>query len=452
MIRRPSRPRPRENERGVTMLLVAVAMFAMLAMVALAIDVITLYSARSETQRVADSAALAAAKVLVDSGQLTDPATYQTGAQALATQLAKDISNQLSIAARQVQPADVTVTFGSGTGGFGVNPTVTVTVQNAFVPAFFSRIFNRTSLTVSATATAEAFTPSGSGSGAPVVARCIKPFLIPNCDPVLGTACGGAGTVTFFNTASGAITTPGVAPAGVIGEKFDLFSNCIGPGDCTTYNPPAVAATGPGGNPTLYYYPAQFPTMTTACPSCYTGTTDFEQNIACCNAAPISCGTTATSPVSNQLQLDTTVLPEGHFGPAQDGVSCLIHQTAGINGQDALQDTSPPPPLTYPLQIRVGSLHPLNGSGVSTSDLVTTSDSLVTIPVYDQVTAGGAPSAPLNIVGFLQVFITDVWQGGAPNRAGVFSVIVVNVLGCGTSATAAPVSSAAAVPIRLIHQ
>ena len=447
MIRRPSRPRPRQSERGVTMLLVAVAMFAMLAMVALAIDVITLYSARSETQRVADSAALAAAKVLVDSGQLTDPATYQTGAQALATQLAKDISNQLSIAARQVQPADVAVAFGSGTGGFGVNPTVTVTVQNAFVPAFFSRIFNRTSLTVSATATAEAFTPSGSGSGAPVVARCIKPFLIPNCDPVLGTACGGAGTVTFFNTGSGAVTNTGVAPAGVIGEEFDLFSNCIGPGDCTTYNPPAVAATGPGGNPTLFYYPAQFPTMTTACPSCYTGTTDFERNISCCNAAPISCGTTATSPVSNQLQLDTTVFPDGHFGPAQDGVQCLIHE-GGLSGQDSLVTG---PPLTYPLQIQVGTGHPLRGSGLTTGDLVTTSDSLVTIPVYDEVAAGGAPAAPVQIVGFLQVFINDSFQGGGP-KAGVFHVTVVNVLGCGSSATGAPVSAAAAVPIRLIHQ
>src|ERR1700752_4243733 len=140
MIHRRTMALPRHGERGVTLILVAIAMMSMLAMVALAIDVITLYSARSETQRVADTAALAAAKVLVDSGSMTDP-SYQANAKTLATQVAKDIGTQLSIAARQVQTADVTVSFGGA--NFSSNPNVTVTVQNAFLPAFFSRIFNR---------------------------------------------------------------------------------------------------------------------------------------------------------------------------------------------------------------------------------------------------------------------------------------------------------------------
>jgi uncharacterized membrane protein len=64
------------------MLLVVVAMMSILAIIALAIDVITLYSARSETQRAADSAALAAAKMLVDMGVTTDPtATVPKAAQ-----------------------------------------------------------------------------------------------------------------------------------------------------------------------------------------------------------------------------------------------------------------------------------------------------------------------------------------------------------------------------------
>ena len=46
-------------ERGVTMILVALAMVAIIAMAALSIDVITLYLARQEAQRSADSAALA---------------------------------------------------------------------------------------------------------------------------------------------------------------------------------------------------------------------------------------------------------------------------------------------------------------------------------------------------------------------------------------------------------
>jgi len=46
------------------MILVVISMLSMLAMVALAIDVIALYAARSEAQRAADGAALAAAKML----------------------------------------------------------------------------------------------------------------------------------------------------------------------------------------------------------------------------------------------------------------------------------------------------------------------------------------------------------------------------------------------------
>jgi hypothetical protein len=109
------------------------------------------------------------------------------------------------------------------------------------------------------------------------------------------------------------------------------------------------------------------------------------------------------------------------------------------------------PPMTYPLQIQVGSNNPLAGSVLSSNDLVTTSDSLVTIPVYDQTANGGAPPTTVSVIGFLQVFVQHVFPGGGGPKLGEFRVTVVNVLGCGSSATGAPVSSAAAVPVRLIH-
>src|SRR5947209_18879163 len=86
MIRRRTQLPLKNNERGVTMLLVVVAMLSMLGVIALAIDVITLYSARSETQRAADAAAIAAAKMLVDMGVTPDPtATVPTAPQIDAT-------------------------------------------------------------------------------------------------------------------------------------------------------------------------------------------------------------------------------------------------------------------------------------------------------------------------------------------------------------------------------
>ena len=50
------------------MVLIALAMVSLLAMAALAIDITTLYVARSEAQNAADAAALAGAKMFVTSG------------------------------------------------------------------------------------------------------------------------------------------------------------------------------------------------------------------------------------------------------------------------------------------------------------------------------------------------------------------------------------------------
>src|ERR1700747_342347 len=158
MIRRRTQlPLKNNNERGVTMILVVLAMLSMLGIIALPIDLIPLYSARSETQRAADAGALAAAKMLVDMGVTTDPtATVPTAAQIdAATKAAQSVAINLSIAARQVQTSDVTLSFpGSGTAAFSINPKVTVTVQNANLPTFFARIWSRGALTAPASAPA----------------------------------------------------------------------------------------------------------------------------------------------------------------------------------------------------------------------------------------------------------------------------------------------------------
>jgi Flp pilus assembly protein TadG len=456
MIRRRTHTHPKHSERGVTMILVVLAMLSMLGIIALAIDVITLYSARSEAQRAADSAALVAAKMLVDAGVTGDPTNsgLQTVAQGIATTAAKDVGKQSVIAGTPVQAADVTVSFpNAGAASFGINPQVSVTVVNSNLPTFFSRIWSRATLTVRATALAEGFNPSNSttltgGASPPVIARCVKPFIIPNCDPqhAGGTGCGGT-AATFFNPADGSITNSGIAPGGIIGEGFDLVSDCGAlPGVCTP-GPPA-AGPGPGG-PTLQYYPAVIPAATNACPAACGGGTNFENDISCCNPTPLSCGATVTPPAVNQLSIDTTIFPEGGGGPAQNGVECLIHQRPG-NGQDILQSG---PPLTYPLQIQAGNNHPLAGTVLSANDLITTSDSIVTVPVFDEATGlpGVPPASPVTIVGFLQVFIDQAFPGGGGKKAGEFHVTVVNVSGCGATATAPAVASNSAVPVRLIH-
>jgi uncharacterized membrane protein len=54
--------RQRSHERGQTMIFVAISIVSLLALAALAIDIVTLYVARTEIQRAADAAALAGAK------------------------------------------------------------------------------------------------------------------------------------------------------------------------------------------------------------------------------------------------------------------------------------------------------------------------------------------------------------------------------------------------------
>ena len=85
-------------------LLVALAMVAIIAMAALSIDVSTLYLAREESQRTADAAALAAARVISISGMTGDPANSASSWQAVcggtsspATQAAKAVATQNAV-------------------------------------------------------------------------------------------------------------------------------------------------------------------------------------------------------------------------------------------------------------------------------------------------------------------------------------------------------------------
>src|SRR5260370_28615949 len=168
----------RHGERGVTMVLMALSMVAILAMAALSIDLVTLYLANAEAQRSADTAALAAARVLSISGMTGDPSNSGAinpwqQACALAASVAKAVATQNTMGGIALLPAQVTVTFPNNadttkcTGPdakFGVNPLVTVKVQRTDLPTFFARIWGRTGATVSATPTAEASNSSNPGN------------------------------------------------------------------------------------------------------------------------------------------------------------------------------------------------------------------------------------------------------------------------------------------------
>jgi Flp pilus assembly protein TadG len=472
-------PASRAGERGVTMALVAAAMVAIMAMAALSIDAVTLYLANAEAQRSADSAALAAARVISLSG-ITGTASTGTqasywqqicgGATSLATQTAQAVATQNTVGGVS---ATVTVTYSVGTGtpnadcstlstGFAINPLVQVKVQRLNLPTFFARIWGKTGSSVSATAAAEAFNSSNSGSVisggiVPVQPRCVKPWIVPNLDPLnppanKGVYCNPANPTNAFclpiaSPTDGSITHPGISLGGtgangVIGETFTLIPDCKNGGTCTTRsNPPVANRTSMGGSPVppnLEYLPGEVSAASVGVPADGTDAcslaadSNYAQAIAGCDQNTVyQCGVTGGNVV------DLSENPRS--GDSAHGAQCLIHQaTPGlstVSGQDTMEDAS------YPFQITAGDNNPLKISG----NVITSSNSVVTVPIYDGAALlNSTGTSNVTIVGFMQVFINSV------DATGDVSVTVLNISGCSSTAASSPVHGSSPVPVRLI--
>ena len=426
------RAKPSVQHRGQTILLVAVSLIAFLGLAALAIDVITLYVARVETQRAADAGALAGAKTLVDAGVTTDPcnAALASNAQNLAIQQATAAMQQNKIAGQPAQTINVTFPNGGSSNcpnSFGIDPQVTVFAQRTGLPTFFARVWNQRLASVSATATAEAYNPSNSGalsaasSVIPIAPRCVKPMILPNCDLNHGSGCTGSGN-TFVNTATGAITFPGQQATGVIGETLTLTAACAG------FGSPCVP-TGP--TPSSYYPLGLSASALHLCPGCSTSSGGFQQDLECCNASALACG--------QQVATDYSVNPNHPGGAAASGGQCLIHEQ-GNTGQDIIDTTTQSPILFI-----AGDNDPFVGASIQAGDHILTSDSVVTIPLYDGLTVP-ASGGSVTVIGYLQVFITNV------DNQGDISVTVLNVSGCGNTPSGTPIQgSGSSVPVRLIQ-
>jgi len=175
------------HERGQTMVLVAVSIVSLLAMAALAIDVVTLYVARTEIQGAADAAALAGAKAIADSGLTTLPSsdTHFAATQTLAQSMAQSAIAAV-LAAPNNQVAGValagtpTFNFTPNVNGAINNPRVTVALTRTGLPTFFAHIWGRTAVTVSTSATAEAYNPSNMANFTPITRTGVKPWLVAN--------------------------------------------------------------------------------------------------------------------------------------------------------------------------------------------------------------------------------------------------------------------------------
>jgi Flp pilus assembly protein TadG len=438
----PAKFRRHEPDGFIITLVAIFLLFVVGAMAALSIDVVTFYTARSEAQLAADAGALAGARVLANSGATSDSSgATLAAARLIAGPIATQVAQTNTVGGQTLQAANVSVAF-NGNGQIS-NPCVTVQVKTT-VPVFFARIWGNAIVSISASATAEAYNPSGlatsvsSSQGGPIAPSCVKPWLLPNIDP-----SSSLGSPTpIFDTTSGTIVNSALlgwetpnAPGSI-----RLHTRCNGP--CSTGSLTAEEWAYYQGDD------ASFPPPTQSLPSC-TLTTNFQQSIAGCVTTPIVCGGPPQSQVNINTNPDGTVDQE-----AAEAINCLAHTSAQKG--DTISSTVMPP---TPFEFAAGEDNPLVQAGILTSGTQTmVSDSIVTVPVFDNSPFGGNNvGSPVTVIGFVQLFLQPT--GKAVSRFGTpqygIRTKIINLVGCGTnsnSTTTPPIygNGATAVPVRLI--
>jgi hypothetical protein len=462
-LRRHQPQHGRKREQGIVITLVAVFMASVvLVMAALAIDLTTLYTARSEAQLAADSAALAAARVLANSGMTSSdfmtPPFDTLGAETLATTVAMQVAASNQIGGKNLVPPGGGISTCNGAGAqISVcfhdsdvsNPYVTVQVTRPDLPTFFLRFWKQ-QLPVSASATAEAYNPSGLSTSrrhgaAPVAPICVKPWLLPNLDP---TQTGAPSWVALFDRRHGTIENPNL-----IGQTWpNTYSGTSNTSGLLSQSPGPPYTTTPA--PGQYYPidPADLPATIPALPSCSNGFTNYQLEVAGCVPQPIACGRNAT------IRIDTAAYANRDSDTVA-AVQCLIHYNTGAGDTDSIVGepalpTLPPATITPPFEFEAGGQNPLT---TARGQDVLVSDSLVTIPVYDTgATSGnqpGPPPNPVTVIGFLQVFLNP--QSNVlpyPLAPTQIPVTIINQIGCGIDSSGTPVygNGPSAVPVRLI--
>jgi hypothetical protein len=425
----------------VIVLVAVVMLFVVGAMAALSIDVVTIYTARSEAQLAADAGALAGARVFANSGVTSDASRRSTrNARNLATMIATQVASQNVVGGRTLKTTEVTVTFPNvGSQAFDTNPHVTVQTQRTDLPTFFARIWGRTANTVTASATAEAYNPSGANrlgeTTIPVAPICVKPWLLPNINPT------GTSLTTAIFDSSGAIVSPTLVGKGWPNtiNTNGIYSLCNG-GDCSLGNG-GITPVAPGA-----YYPgaidaADFPAPTQALPACSSGfTTPYQFAVAGCVQQPILCG------ANSSINIDTTSYGTTRDADTVAAAQCLIHYVTSPGDSDSIDQTTIP--IRPPLQFVAGNQNPVTGA---VGNDVMVSDSLVTIPVINNPLPN-TPTNPVQVIGFLQVFLNPSASSSMPPPNNQIPATIINMAGCGTSATGQPIlgNGASPVAVRLI--
>jgi len=444
----------RSGESGVTILIVGLTLLVLVAMAALAIDVASLYVTRTEAQRAADAAALAAARMFVTSGYTSDPGRWTLpstlcvsggpGSTAAANKQAAIVASENLIAGQPAAIRSISCNFDpAGTPAHG-NPRITVTVEKTGAPAYFSRIFGISAGVISATSTAEAYNKSGHDTPE-IVLTGVRPWLIPNCNPKVNSLnCPQGIDGYFINTDDGT-----VQDNGFIGTQIALRRTLSG----------KTGGDLEGAAPGLSFYGLNYPNT----PACLASGCDpaighgdgYIDNIACATNLQFYCGQQIGPSSSSGILVEDETSLNGT--PTVVGTRCLIHADNNFSaGQDDLSVAGTPAVL----RITGGSNNP--NSAIQGVHNLSRSDSIVTALLYDGHSMCGASSGngpcsfpdptPATVIRFLQLGVKET-SGGTHQ----FHAIILNAVGCKNVVVTDPpnintISGAASpIPVRLVQ-
>ena len=351
-----------KSESGYVLVTVALLLFVLLGFTALAIDIGSLLSDRTQIQQAADAAALSGAYTFTQVSDTVQPAT----AIAHATQTA--INNQ--VMGDPITAAQVSVCVGTvaADGTCTVDVTqrrVAVTIQRQ-QSTFFGRVFGATTFDVNTGARGVAEAEKGACG-----ARCVKPFFIPNT--ILSTL--GANS----KACDACVTNPKQILVDSNGETTQFAMDRYGTQVSVHAGNPATAL-GPG-----QFYAIDIPSskFVNGCP----GGDCYRTAIATCLTSVLVC------------QKFYSVKTGAMVGPTKQGINDLIGD---------------PPTDTYVnlQQYRWGS----------DSKIHQTSKALVIAPIWDACNMPGfcpasklpnsGTNVSLKIVGFALIFIQSVSGGG----------------------------------------
>jgi Flp pilus assembly protein TadG len=166
----------RKSESGYVLFTVAALLFVLVGFTALAVDMGTILSARTQIQRAADAAALAGAFSFTADSNSVQPDTAIVHATTVAQ------SNTVMGDTIPGGNISVSVSLPDATTNTPAQVTVTITRTE---PMLFAKIFSLSGVADKVTAVAESGTLATS-------ARCVKPFFIPNTVLSSQDACAAA--------------------------------------------------------------------------------------------------------------------------------------------------------------------------------------------------------------------------------------------------------------------